>query len=40
LNLVGFHIDFTHSGRRCRSANVNLPPCPHPNSECPAFRIY
>jgi len=40
LNLVGFHVDFTHSGRRCISANVNVPPCPHPDSECPAFRIY
>ena len=40
LNLVGFHVDFTHSGRRCISANVNLPPCPHPDSECPRFRIY
>jgi len=40
FNLTSLYVDFTHSGRHCISANLNLPPCPHAASECPAFRIY
>jgi len=38
FNLISLYVDFTHNGRHCISANLNLPPCPHPESECPAFR--
>ena len=39
FNLTSLYVDFTHTGRHCISTNLNLPPCPHPESECPAFRI-
>jgi len=39
LNLTSLYVDFTHSGRQCISANLNLPACPYAASECPALRI-
>jgi hypothetical protein len=39
LNLTPLYVNFGHSGRNGISAHLNLPPCPHPASECPALRI-
>jgi hypothetical protein len=40
LQLVSLYVDFTHSGRHCVSAHLNLPPCPYSASECPHLRVY
>ena len=40
FNLTPLYVNFGHSSRNAISANLNLPPCPHPESECPAFRLY
>ena len=40
LNLIGIHMDFTHSHKQALSANVNVPACAHSASKCPARRIY
>jgi len=39
FQLVSLNVDFTHSGRHAFSADVNMPPCKHSASECPALRI-
>lgn len=39
LNLVSLNVNFGHSSRHAFSADVNMPPCKHTASECPALRI-